>query len=74
MKYLILWPNRWLQHVWMIIKVTKLVAKERSNANKPSNVNNKLDMLATLCFELERGLNACMWQLIFFPPVSLNTR
>lgn len=60
MKYLILWPNRWLQHVWMIIKVTKLVAKERSNANKPSNVNNKLDMLATLCFELERGLNTCM--------------
>lgn len=60
MKYLILWPNRWLQHVWMIIKVTEPVAEERSNANKPTNVNNKLAVLATLCFELERGLKACM--------------
>lgn len=72
MKYLILWPNRWLQHVWMIIKVTKLVAKERSEANKLTNVNNKLDMLATPCLELERGLNACVRQL--FSLVSLSAR
>lgn len=67
MKYQILWPNRWLQHVWIIIKVTKLLAKERSKANKLTNINNKLDILATLCFELERGLNACMRELIYFP-------
>lgn len=60
MKYPVLSPNRWLQHVWIIIKVTKLLAKERSKANKLTNVNNKLDIQATLYFELERGLNACM--------------
>lgn len=45
--------NRWLQHVWIIIKVTKLLAKECAKAYKLTHVNNKLDILETLCFELE---------------------